>query len=301
VSRDIRKATLHERSSLWVLKAAKRGKKGHRESGEFYEEFFDEAHAEQFEKDIRAVLKRQEVQRAIAGLRPKGVWVDLGCGVGHTLRLFPEGVLRVGLEYSKKSLSIARRHLGDGPHFARACGERLPMADGTADVLACFEVLEHLPDDRAVLREINRVLREGGHFLVSVPDTYYFPEYLQLMGHFRHYDGEAFQALLGQEGFSVEEHLRLYPRTNRRYFPLYVLFEAFNRAANLLFREKNTIYQRCLPFSESPFYGRWLAPGFLKMGDRERAAGEKPSTFLLARKTSGGAVRPDPSSRGERP
>jgi len=45
----------------------------------------------------------------------------------------------------------------------------LPLADGSVDLLVCYHVLEHVPDDRAAMREIARVLSATGLGLVQVP------------------------------------------------------------------------------------------------------------------------------------
>lgn len=47
--------------------------------------------------------------------------------------------------------------------------EALPLADGAADVVVCMQVLEHVHDDAAAMREIRRVLAPGGVALVNVP------------------------------------------------------------------------------------------------------------------------------------
>ena len=55
------------------------------------------------------------------------------------------------------------------------------------DVALCLEVLEHIEDDQRAVREIHRVLRPDGLLIAAVPYTYYWPQYLKLLGHFRHY------------------------------------------------------------------------------------------------------------------
>jgi ubiquinone/menaquinone biosynthesis C-methylase UbiE len=47
----------------------------------------------------------------------------------------------------------------------------LPLADGSVDVVLSLELLEHVPEPAAVLREIARVLKPGGTVILSVPST----------------------------------------------------------------------------------------------------------------------------------
>lgn len=46
---------------------------------------------------------------------------------------------------------------------------RAPFASGTFDLILCSHVLEHIPDDRAAMREITRLLSPGGRAVVLVP------------------------------------------------------------------------------------------------------------------------------------
>jgi SAM-dependent methyltransferase len=51
-------------------------------------------------------------------------------------------------------------------------GARLPYPDGSFDTVLCTQVLEHVPDAELAMAEIARVLRPGGHALVTVPFLY---------------------------------------------------------------------------------------------------------------------------------
>ena len=47
----------------------------------------------------------------------------------------------------------------------------LQFADNSFDVVISFHVLEHIPDDRAALREIHRVLKPNGRLVLCLPET----------------------------------------------------------------------------------------------------------------------------------
>ena len=51
-------------------------------------------------------------------------------------------------------------------------GARLPFVDGCLDAVLCLEVLEHVPEPEAVLKEIARVLKSGGRACITMPFLY---------------------------------------------------------------------------------------------------------------------------------
>jgi ubiquinone/menaquinone biosynthesis C-methylase UbiE len=137
----------------------------------------------------------QTVDRSYFPLRPGQRVLDLGCGEGrHVINLAAvEQVDAVGVDLSLDDLATARTRLGEfrqmladadttvdidahassgqATLFGVLAGDalRLPFADNSFDGVICSEVLEHIPDYRAALREIQRVLRPGGYFFASVP------------------------------------------------------------------------------------------------------------------------------------
>jgi SAM-dependent methyltransferase len=68
----------------------------------------------------------------------------------------------LGYEHHSADLSSTRATVR-----ADLCG--LPFPDRSFDLVVCFHVLEHIPDDRSAARELRRVLRSGGEALVVVP------------------------------------------------------------------------------------------------------------------------------------
>lgn len=232
------------------------------------------------------LLKHGEIRKALSGLSGIQACVDIGCGIGHVLKLFPQGVTKIGLDFSLQSLRIAKWYLDQAALFARGSATEIPFDAGSADLVTCFEVLEHLPDDQAALREIFRILRPGGFCLLSVPNHYYFREYKDLMGHFRHYDSAILENLLTNNGFEIIRNLNMFPQTNKQYFPIYIFLEACNLFLNKLSRRSRTIYEYRLPIMSKSFYEVAVRPLFIRFGNIEARKNENEnSTFVLAQKS----------------
>jgi SAM-dependent methyltransferase len=74
---------------------------------------------------------------------------------------------------SDLSLDMLRTRGGRGAHRVVAAGERLPFRDASFDGLFTINVLEHVADLDAVLRESARVLQDGGLWLAVTPNGYW--------------------------------------------------------------------------------------------------------------------------------
>jgi SAM-dependent methyltransferase len=97
--------------------------------------------------------------------------LDIGCGVGAFVRRLREFSPRVaGIDVDRERVTAGGKAV---PDLALAVGERLPFADGAFDVILLHEVLEHVTDDQATLREANRVLRPGGRVVIFCPNRLY--------------------------------------------------------------------------------------------------------------------------------
>ena len=95
--------------------------------------------------------------------------LDIGCGNGiYTQWLAKKCDFAVGIDHNQKNLDWAKTEF---PHceFVFSNGESLPFDDESFGAVMLTEVLEHLQDDRATIKEIARVLRPGGTLLISTP------------------------------------------------------------------------------------------------------------------------------------
>jgi SAM-dependent methyltransferase len=98
---------------------------------------------------------------------PVGAALDAACGTGRlTPHLVERGHQVIGVDQSAEMLAIARQRL---PEVTFRLGDLhdLPVGDGAVDVVLCGLALAHVPDLRPVMDELARVLRPGGHLLIS--------------------------------------------------------------------------------------------------------------------------------------
>jgi ubiquinone/menaquinone biosynthesis C-methylase UbiE len=100
--------------------------------------------------------------------------LDVACGTGYGSALLrDEGHARevAGVDVSDEALACAwRRWSRPGVYWLRMDATRLAFPASSFDVVCSFETIEHLRDWPAYLREVARVLRPGGTFLVSTPN-----------------------------------------------------------------------------------------------------------------------------------
>jgi len=115
---------------------------------------------------------RNRVSRALNLVEGRDV-LDVGCHAGQQAHYLAERGHRVqGVDIDDNLLEIAKRKYGGpGVEFAGTDGTRLDFADGSFDCAILLEVLEHTEHPRGLVREIHRVLKPGGHLVVSVPNA----------------------------------------------------------------------------------------------------------------------------------
>ncbi len=102
----------------------------------------------------------------VAG-RGFGRALDLGCGEGRFCRLLQsQGVATVGIDPTAALIEHARR-LDPAGDYRLGRADALSMADDSVDLVVSYLSLIDIPDLRAAIGEVRRVLRPGGSFLVA--------------------------------------------------------------------------------------------------------------------------------------
>lgn len=115
------------------------------------------------------VAPLRSVARSVCPPDPTWVVVDVGCGTGTALAEYAAiGCRVIGVDTSAAMLARARERLGPDSDVRLVKGARLPVDDGTADLVLVSLVLHSVPWPEAVglLAEVRRVLRPSGRALV---------------------------------------------------------------------------------------------------------------------------------------
>lgn len=97
--------------------------------------------------------------------------LDVACGVGYGTAILAGAARRaVGADVDEGSIAYARaRYAAANVDFVVCDAAALPFEADAFDTVCSFETIEHLPDRDAYLREVARVLRREGTYLVSTP------------------------------------------------------------------------------------------------------------------------------------
>jgi ubiquinone/menaquinone biosynthesis C-methylase UbiE len=105
-------------------------------------------------------------------IAPGNFVLDVGCGRADYLRmLLSNSPNIVGIETAKDKLDDCfRAHPELRNRVLHVSAESMPFPTAHFDVVIVNEVLEHIPDQDAALREIHRVLKPGGKFLLFCPN-----------------------------------------------------------------------------------------------------------------------------------
>lgn len=173
-------------------------------------------------------------------LKPTDLFVDVGCGEGYyTAYLARHGARTIGLDVSFSVLRLMHTIRWPFPLHVTTINsdvEILPIADASTDKVLCSHTLEHVLDDRRVLREICRILKPGGTAVLAIPLKYTTPnrvlntvigigrallkpgkrpaprvppgvlnrDLIGIQSHIRHYSVEAFHRRIRDAGLQID-------------------------------------------------------------------------------------------------
>jgi ubiquinone/menaquinone biosynthesis C-methylase UbiE len=185
--------------------------------------------------------------------------LDVACGSGFGLEMLrAAGAQPIGIDYAADALTNIRVGHPDA-RLVQADATRLPLATASIDQVVSFETIEHVPDAAALIRELRRVLKPGGHLVLSTPNRSFGPleRHTANRFHVREFTADELRSILCECFASV----RLYgqrPAAVYRYVPYLMVERHFEPAAlawkallRVPFELRNAV---ALKVSGRPFY-----------------------------------------------
>lgn len=143
--------------------------------------------------------------------------LDIGCGQGWAvLEAVQLGARAYGLDLSPELLSQARTQFAragivDAP-LALAKSNCGPFVSESFDLIICSELIEHTFETDGTLAEISRLLKPGGHLVLSFPTMYveniiarFSGEFLSYSGHVRQFTPDDMKHRLARQGLHISQ------------------------------------------------------------------------------------------------
>jgi SAM-dependent methyltransferase len=221
--------------------------------------------------------------------RRDAVVLEVGCSSGYLLRLIRERLPRatvIGADYVLGPLKQLAPELPDVP-IVQFDLVHCPLPSESVDAVIMMNVLEHIEDDAAALRQVYRILRPGGRLILEVPaGPHLYDIYDKLLMHYRRYAMSQVRRLFVQAGFEIEAETHI----GAIVFPAFALVKLWHRltasdlTSALKANEEQTV-ARCIRYTASSglvksafklerYLGRWIRWPF---GTRCALIGRKPA------------------------
>jgi len=114
-----------------------------------------------------------DFERFIGPLPQESKILDLGCGIGHfSHRLIQKGYEVISLDINDYALHYGKKRGWINQAIAASC-DQIPQPDRSFDCVFFLDVVEHLPQPEAALKEIKRVMKTTGKLFLITPNAFY--------------------------------------------------------------------------------------------------------------------------------
>lgn len=142
--------------------------------------------------------------------------LEVGCGTGHNLEMLGHFGTVDAIELDDHARAVAERRLGR-PVMKARLPELEGVADGSYDLIALLDVLEHVEADEPALAALRAKLKPGGRILLTVPaNPWMWSAHDVAHHHFRRYDRAQLRRVIARAGLEP----RLLSFFNSLLFPL---------------------------------------------------------------------------------
>lgn len=133
--------------------------------------------------------------KTVGAISSEQVLLDCGAGTGSFAKEMEADCRVLVLDNHEEALQILHTRFRSDQIICLA-GDNVPLPDSSIDYVTALDVLEHVPDDRAVVRSFQRLLRPGGLAVVTVPASMaLWSDWDEALHHYRRYDRAQLTAL----------------------------------------------------------------------------------------------------------
>lgn len=168
------------------------------------------------ERTARTAIYEREYARAIQHItelkryKQSGRLLDVGCSYGISVKAAGDmGFDAWGVEPTKKAVAYAKKQLHLKVYHGTLDNVKFPSK--SFDVVSLYDVLEHVPNLRLLLREIHRMLKPGGIIAIQSPNIESLAfsilrtrwNWLLVPQHLWHFSGRSLDRVLADAGFTV--------------------------------------------------------------------------------------------------
>ena len=161
--------------------------------------------------------------------------LDVGCGTGANLEMLSQFGTAEGIDVSDEALDFCRKK---GLTVQKGLAETLPCANESFDITTALDVVEHLDDDIAGLKEMHRVTKAGGYALIFVPAFMWLWGVQDDISHHRiRYTRKRIVDSLEKAGFTVERATY----ANFTFFAPILAGRAFMKATGIKPESENNV------------------------------------------------------------
>jgi len=181
---------------------------------------------EHFWYKARRILINDLLNLALPGKNPNRKIIEIGCGTGSQLPLLAQYGAVEGLDIVPESIELVKKSGWPARVFDIATE---PLEKNSTEVIACFDVLEHIKDDASALKKIFEALKPNGILLFSVPAApWLFGPHDKAASHCRRYSQKRIVAKIKASGLT----LKTINYWNSWLFPVIALMRMIKKLIN---------------------------------------------------------------------
>jgi ubiquinone/menaquinone biosynthesis C-methylase UbiE len=205
------------------------------------------------------------------------ITADIGCADGYGTQFLADVTAKtVGVDYSEATLAVARKKYAAKTTLSFISGSvpPIPLESGSLDVVTAFQFIEHIHERLAFIKDVHRVLKPGGIFICSTPNSkmsiarnpfhvheYTFEEMTREMGQV--FDSFEIKGVQGNEAVNkyyednarwAKKILRLDPLGLHKIIPSSWLVAPYNMLTTLMRKDLKNKNQDTLAITTKDFF-----------------------------------------------